>query len=37
MHWDLARKYVKKALEIDPKNPLYVKNWERIQQKSMLE
>lgn len=37
MHWDLASKYVKQALEIDPKNPLYVKNWERIQQKSMLE
>jgi tetratricopeptide (TPR) repeat protein len=37
MQWDLASKYVKQALEIDPKNPLYVKNWERIQQKSMLE
>jgi len=37
MHWDLAGKYVKLALDIDPKNPLYVKNWERIQQKSMLE
>ena len=37
MHWDLASKYVKLALAIDPKNPLYVKNWERIQQKSMLE
>jgi tetratricopeptide (TPR) repeat protein len=37
MHWDLASQYVKKALDIDPKNPLYVKNWERIQQKSVLE
>ena len=37
MHWDLAGKYVKQALAIDPKNPLYVKNWERVQQKSMLE
>ena len=37
MQWDLASKYVKQALEIDPKNPLYVKNWERIQKKSMLE
>lgn len=37
MHWDLAKKYIQEALAIDPKNPLYVKNWERVQQKSMLE
>lgn len=37
LQWELAAKYIKQALEIDPKNPLYVKNWERIQQKSMLE
>lgn len=37
MHWDLASKYVQQALAVDPKNPLYMKNWERIQQKSMLE
>jgi tetratricopeptide (TPR) repeat protein len=37
MHWVLAKQYVQKALAVDPKNPLYVKNWERIQKKSMLE
>lgn len=37
MHWELAKQYVQKALALDPKNPLYVKNWERIQKKSMLE
>ena len=37
MHWALAAEYVKKALQIDPKNPLYVKNWQRVQQKSALE
>jgi Tfp pilus assembly protein PilF len=37
MHWELAKQYVQKALAVDPKNPLYVKNWERIQKKSLLE
>ena len=37
MHWELAKQYVQKALAVDPKNPLYVKNWDRIQKKSMLE
>jgi Tfp pilus assembly protein PilF len=37
MHWVLAKQYVQKALAVDPKNPLYVKNLDRIQKKSMLE
>ena len=37
LHWELAKQYVQKALAVDPKNPLYVKNWQRIQQKSLLE
>jgi hypothetical protein len=37
MHWELAKQYVQKALAVDPKNPLYVKNLDRIQKKSMLE
>ena len=37
LHWELAKQYVQKALAVDPKNPLYVKNWQRIEQKSMLE
>jgi Tfp pilus assembly protein PilF len=36
MQWDLAASYVKKALEKDPKNELYLKNWAKIQAKSSL-
>lgn len=36
MQWDLAASYVKKALEKDPKNALYLKNWAKIQAKSSL-
>jgi len=36
MQWDLAAAYVKKALEKDPKNELYLKNWAKIQAKSSL-
>jgi tetratricopeptide (TPR) repeat protein len=36
MQWDLAATYVKKALEKDPKNELYLKNWAKIQAKSSL-
>ncbi len=36
MQWDLAASYVKKALEKDPKNELYLKNWAKIQAKSIL-
>ena len=36
MQWDLAADYVKKALEKDPKNELYLKNWAKIQAKSSL-
>jgi tetratricopeptide (TPR) repeat protein len=36
MQWELAASYVKKALEKDPKNELYLKNWAKIQAKSSL-
>ena len=36
MQWDLAASYVKMALEKDPKNELYLKNWAKIQAKSSL-
>jgi Tfp pilus assembly protein PilF len=36
MQWDLAAAYVKKALEKNPKNELYLKNWAKIQAKSSL-
>lgn len=36
LQWDLAASYVKKALEKDPKNELYLKNWAKIQAKSSL-
>ena len=36
MQWDLAASYVKKALEKDPQNALYLKNWAKIQAKSSL-
>lgn len=36
MQWDLAASYVKKALEKDPNNELYLKNWAKIKAKSSL-